>query len=473
MRRRLFWTIAGVSVVMATLVLLGALISSQRAAEDATQRELERAAVEVVGIIDDAIERGEVRPGAMGEVFALLENDRFVSLLGRLLKAAGGSELSFAAVGPNGESLTNGEIFERLNIDLTRVQPGVSYPLETGDNELVVVTGTELTINDVDLVFIAALARETPVVRLSDRSGSLLVIFAAMLVVSALLARVLADRTVQSLKPLTDASRQVAAGDLSVRVADPGDPELDDLVSAFNEMAEELGASRVREREFLLGVGHDLRTPLTTIAGYAEALESGDVDDDEIARIGSILGVQSRQLGRLIEDITLLARLEQPEFDLRIEPVDLSAHVTEVVEVFRRRAEELNIELEVDVEPTPRVDTDPDRVAQIAHNLVQNALRFTPAGGRVTVSVGPTDGNVVVSVEDTGTGISSADLPNIFDRHFAAGGQRQVRNEGTGLGLSIVKGLADRLGGSVTAKSEKGVGTKITVMIPESNQNPT
>jgi two-component system sensor histidine kinase BaeS len=315
-------------------------------------------------------------------------------------------------------------------------------------------------------VFIAALARDTPVVRLSDRSGSLILIFAGMILVSSLLARLLADRTIESLEPLAFASRRVAAGDLTVRVPDPGDPELHDLVSAFNEMAEDLGKSRVREREFLLGVGHDLRTPLTTIAGYAEALESGDVDREELARIGSIIGVQSHQLGRLIEDITLLARLEQPEFDLRLEPVDLSAHVTEVVEAFRRRADELDITLAVETEPTPLVETDPDRIAQIAQNLVQNALRFTPAGGSITVTVGLAGDEVAIGVEDTGTGISAEVLPNIFDRHFAMGGQRQVRNEGTGLGLSIVKGLAEKLGGSVSAESEKGIGTKITVLIP-------
>jgi signal transduction histidine kinase len=325
---------------MGSLVLMAALFSSQRAARDATQRELERAATEVVAIIEEAIERGEVRPGAMVEVFALLENDRFVSLLGRLLTVSGGSELSFAAVAPNGEFLTNGDVFNQIDIDLASVKPGEARFYESANDELVVVAGTDLSVGGVDLVFIAALARDTPVVRLSDRSGSLILILAGMILVSSLLARLLADRTVQSLEPLASASRRVAAGDLSVRVPDPGDPELHDLVSAFNEMAEDLGESRVREREFLLGVGHDLRTPLTTIAGYAEVLESGDVDRDELARIGSIIGVQSHQLGRLIEDITLLARLEQPEFDLRLAPVDLSAHVTEVVEAFRRRADE-------------------------------------------------------------------------------------------------------------------------------------
>ncbi|HEY5891381.1 MAG TPA: HAMP domain-containing sensor histidine kinase [Acidimicrobiia bacterium] len=470
MRRRLFWTIAGVSMVMGSLVLVASLVSSQRAARDATQRELERAATEVVAIIEEAIERGEERPLAMAEVFALLENDQFAFLLGRLVSAAGGSDLSFAAVAPNGEFLTNGDVFSRLNIDLTAIEPGDTRIYSAENNDLVVVTGTELTVNGVDLVFIAALARNTPVVRLSDRSGSMVVIFAGMILASSLLARLLADRTIRSLEPLASASRRVAAGDLSARVPDPGDPELADLVSAFNEMAEQLGDSRVREREFLLGVGHDLRTPLTTIAGYAEALESGEVDSDELLRIGSIIGVQSRHLGRLIEDITLLARLEQPEFDLRLEEVDLSAHVTEVVEAFRRRAEELDITLEVNAEPTDPLETDPDRIAQIAQNLVQNALRFTPASGRITVSVAQSGEGVSLAVEDTGTGISPEVLPNIFDRHFAVGGQRQIRNEGTGLGLSIVKGLAEKLGGSVAAESEKGIGTKITVLIPGVDQ---
>lgn len=467
MRRRLFWTIAVVAIFMGSLVLVAALLSSQRAAADGTRRELERAATGVVAIIEESITRGEVQPSAMAEVFALLEEDRFVSLLGRLLTAAGGSELSFAAISPSGDSLTNGAIFDRLNINLTDIKPGETYSYETSDGEIVVLAGTELAVRNVDLVFVAALARDTPVVRISDRFGSLVLIFVGMLVVSALVARFLADSTIRRLEPLANASRSLAAGDLTTRVPDLGDPELRDLVDAFNEMAEELGESRVREREFLLGVGHDLRTPLTTIAGYSEALETGEVDEEEIRRIGTILGVQSRQLSRLIEDITLLARLEQPEFDLRYEAVDLGAHISEIVGGFARRAEDLNLNFEVEAQPTRQINTDPDRVAQIAQNLVQNAFRFTPATGTVTVRVIETDGGVNLQVEDTGSGINAADLPYIFDRHFAAG-QRHVRNEGTGLGLSIVKGLSERLGGSVSAESQKGLGTTITVLVPDS-----
>ncbi|MGF1618798.1 MAG: histidine kinase dimerization/phospho-acceptor domain-containing protein, partial [Acidimicrobiia bacterium] len=378
MRRRLFWSIAGVSMAMGSLVLLAALYSSQRAAVDATQRELERAATEVVAIIEESISAGESRPAALAQLIALLGEDRFVSLLARLETAAGGSELSFGAVAPNGEFLTNGPLFERLKVDLTEVVPGESYFYET-DTEMVAITGSQLPVRDVDLVFVAGLARSTPVVQLADRSGSVVAIFLVMIMVSAVVARLLSDSILRRLEPLATASRSLASGDLTARVPDLGDEELEDLVEAFNEMAEELGESRVREREFLLGVGHDLRTPLTTIAGYSEALETGDVDDEEVRRIGAVLGVQSRQLSRLIEDISLLARLEQPEFDLRFEFVDLPAHVTEMVEGFQRRSEELNVDLIIETEPAEEIETDPDRVAQITFNLLENALRFTPA----------------------------------------------------------------------------------------------
>lgn len=456
---------------MGSLVLIAALLSSQRAAVDATQRELDRAATSVITLIEEAVAQGETRPAAIAELIALLGEDRFVSLLARLQSAAGGSELSFGAVAPNGESVTNGPLFERLDIDLATVMPGQSYFYETAD-EMVVIRGNTIQLQNVELVFVVGLARSTPVVELADRTGSVVAIFLMMILVSAIVARLLSDSILRRLEPLADASRSLASGDLSTRVPDLGDPELNDLVESFNEMAEELGASRVREREFLLGVGHDLRTPLTTIAGYAEALESGDVDDDEVRRIGSVLGVQSRQLSRLIEDITLLARLEQPEFDLRYEEVDLPAHVHEVVEGFRRRSEELSVDLVIETDSSPPIETDPDRVAQIAFNLVENALRFTPANGTVTVRVGPMEGSAVrLQVEDTGSGINAEDLPRIFDRHFVAG-QRHIRNEGTGLGLSIVEGLTERLGGTVTAESAKGEGTTITVVIPDHGSAP-
>jgi two-component system sensor histidine kinase BaeS len=251
---------------------------------------------------------------------------------------------------------------------------------------------------------------------------------------------------------------------MTARVPDLEDPELAEVAAAFNEMATELGAAREREREFILGVGHDLRTPLTTIGGYAEALEAGEIDDAELNRIGAVLGVQTRQLGRLIDDLSTLARLEQAEFGLRRERVDVGAHVSEVVDGFGRRANELGVRLGVETGEGVFLETDADRLGQVAQNLVENALRHTPETGSVQVTVGEHGDQVVITVADSGTGIAESDLPRVFDRHFV-GRQRRVRNEGTGLGLSIVKGLVDRMGGSVEAESTPGKGTTITVRL--------
>lgn len=254
---------------------------------------------------------------------------------------------------------------------------------------------------------------------------------------------------------------------MKARVPQIGDPDLDAVGSAFNDMAAELETSRDREREFILGVGHDLRTPLTTIGGYAEALETGDLGEEELTRIGVVLGAQTRQLGRLIDDLSTLANLEQPEFSLRDEPVDVGAHVTEVVEGFARRAAELGVRLEVDAVRGVIIDTDPDRVSQIAQNLVENALRHTPDGGQVLVSVTADESVVTIAVDDSGLGISAEDLPHVFDRHFV-GRQRTVHKEGSGLGLSIVRGLVDRMSGTLSAESAPGQGTTITVTLRRS-----
>jgi two-component system sensor histidine kinase BaeS len=309
-----------------------------------------------------------------------------------------------------------------------------------------------------------ALARDAPIVRLGDQGRGLVLLFIGILALAALGARVLSGQLADRLQPMAAASRRLAGGDMTARVPELGDPDLDAVGSAFNEMAEELAATREREREFIIGVGHDLRTPLTTIGGYAEALESGDVETSELARIGQVLGTQTRQLGRLIEDLSLLARLEQAEFGLRIETVDVGAHVTEVVEGFRRRADEIGVRLDVTASPGVILDTDPDRLAQIAQNLVENALRHTPEAGSVSVTVGEEGDDVVIAVADSGSGIAPEDLPNVFDRHYV-GRQRSVRAEGSGLGLSIVKGLVERMGGTVAAESTPGRGTTITVRL--------
>jgi signal transduction histidine kinase len=463
MRRRLFWTIAGVAAATGILVLFAAVFASQRAAVDATYRELQVSADEAVAIIDEYMAAS--RPiVAQAELLGLLGGDELAPLFGRIRRTAGGSEIGFAWVDEQGTVHTNADIFHRLEIvGETFTEREVRRATST-TGEFVVVTPTTVTARGTDVTLLVALAREAPIVRLQDQGRGLLLLVAGIVLLAAVGAQLLSNQLASRLEPLAEASRRVAGGDMKARVPEIGDPDLDAVGTAFNEMASELEATAQRERDFVLGVGHDLRTPLTTIGGYAEALETGELGEGDLVRIGNILGVQSRQLGRLIEDLSTLARLEGAEFSLRSESVDVGAHVAEVVEGFRRRADELEVELNVDAEEGVVMETDPDRVGQIAQNLVENAIRHTPETGSVTVSVTGDDQQTSIVVTDTGTGIASADLPHVFDRHFV-GRQRSVHKDGTGLGLSIVKGLVDRMGGTVDVESQPGRGTTITVSL--------
>ena len=466
MRRRLFWTIAGVAAVTGLLVLAASVYTSQRAAIDATYRELEVSANEAVSVIHDVTEGR--RPTAILEVIRLFDTDDEANAgFARIRRTAGGSEIGLAVVNADGVVQSNAAVFRRITLEHETVFTGRTYRTTSESGELVVVTPTNLQLGGLDVTLLVALARPAPIVSLGDQIPGLLIVTAGIAVLAGVGARLLSSQLANRLGLLAEASRRVAAGDMKARVPDVGDPDLDQVAAAFNDMASELEAARDREREFILGVGHDLRTPLTTIGGYAEALEAGRLSEGELARIGGVLGVQSRQLGRLIDDLSTLARLEQAEFSLRTERVDVGAHVSEVVEGFERRASELGVKISVDAPPGIFLETDPDRLGQIAQNLLENALRHTPETGSVIVSVGDDDDDVTISVADTGVGITEEDLPHVFDRHFV-GRKRSIHKEGTGLGLSIVKGLVDRMNGSVDASSRPGKGTRITVRLSRS-----
>lgn len=446
------------------MVLAASVFASQRAAVDATYRELQVSANEAVAVIDEFLEEQGTRPTAALEIIRLVEGNELTSLIGRITRTAGGSELGVAVISSSGALQSNAALFRRITLQGETIALGETYRTTSETGELVVVTPTTVQVRGVDVTLLVALAREAPIVRLRDQGPGLILLVVGIVTVAALGARLLSTQLTRRLEPLAAASRRVARGDMKARVGTTGDPDLDEVAGAFNEMASELEATRERERDFILGVGHDLRTPLTTIIGYAEALETGEVGEGELERIGNVLGVQSRQLGRLIDDLSTLARLEQAEFSLREEEVDVGAHVTDVLEGFRRRAAELGVSVEVEAAEKILIETDPDRLGQIAQNLVENALRHTPEPGNILVSVDADDDAVVIRVADSGAGISPEDLPHVFDRYFV-GRHRSLRNEGSGLGLSIVKGLVERMGGSVEAESTPGKGTTITVRL--------
>lgn len=454
MRRRFFWSMVAVSAITIALLVVVAALAGQRAQRAATERTLSAAVDAVAQEIESLQEETtELRTLADGTAIRrILEQAR----------RSTDSEIGLVLRSPRARRVIT-PFIDDLGVDLD-VGPG-QQQIDRSARGTVVVRSVPLTeFPDSDVVVVAA--RSTPVVDWGPQVRLILIGVVVAAGVAAIAARSLSGWVARRIAPLSDGARALSEGDLSARVPEDGDDEVSSVSASFNQMAEALEGSRERERRFLLAVGHDLRTPLTTITGYAEALEEGVDDPDEIRRIASVLTTENRRLGRLIEDVTLLARLDSAEFGVRPEAVDVAAHVRGVVGGYEARARSARVALAASVEDVGIRSVDPDRVGQLLGNLIENALRFTPETGRIDVGLGAEAGDVVLSVADTGPGIEAEDLPHIFERFYVARRYRGVRPEGSGLGLSIVERIATTMGGAVTAASEPGRGTTFTVRLP-------
>jgi len=220
--------------------------------------------------------------------------------------------------------------------------------------------------------------------------------------------------------------------------------------------------------EFVANVSHELRTPLTAIHGYLETLLSGALEDrDHARRFLEIVFRHTERLGRLLNDLTDLSNIELGRVILKIEPTRLDEVVESALAIIKPRADVGGVTLTADLPEPLTVQADRDRLAQILINLVDNAVKYTPRGGRVTVSGRPVAaGRIAVAIEDTGVGIPAEDLPRITERFYRVDKARSRELGGTGLGLAIVKHLVAAHGGQLEIESEVERGTTVRVMLP-------
>jgi two-component system sensor histidine kinase BaeS len=226
-------------------------------------------------------------------------------------------------------------------------------------------------------------------------------------------------------------------------------------------MAEGLERSRGLERQFLLSVSHDLRTPLTSIIGYSEALTDGTVED--AAAAGRIIRSEAERLNRLVRDLLDLARLDAHRFDLDLRSADLVEATRRAVVALTSATE--GVDLDVSMPDAPvMVLIDADRWAQVVANLLENGLRH--ARSRLEVTIEQAGARAVLRIEDDGPGIDEADLPHVFERLYVARSSRRPSESGSGLGLAIVHELVQAMGGQVQATSPPGQGASITVSLP-------
>jgi len=281
-----------------------------------------------------------------------------------------------------------------------------------------------------------------------------------------LLVSLMSRRILSPVQSLTAAARRLGQGDLSQRVPAAGPRELQDLSRTFNTMAANLQAAEQQRRSLVADVAHELRTPLSNLQGYLEAVQDGLIEADQTTI--SALRQQTAHLIALVEDLRLLAQAEAGVLQLHRAPTAMAELLAAAVDDFRPRAESKDLRLTLEVAAdTPLLWLDQTRLRQIVGNLLENALLHTPEGGGVAVTAGPAaGGGVAVAVRDSGPGIPAADLPYIFDRFYRVDPSRARASGGVGLGLTIARQLARAHGGDLRVESPAGGGTVFTLTLP-------
>jgi two-component system OmpR family sensor kinase len=291
---------------------------------------------------------------------------------------------------------------------------------------------------------------------------------AAAIVLSVILAWLMARWVAAPLGRTAQAARAVAAGDYNQQLELKGPVEAESMAVAFNEMVGRVQASRQAQRDFVANVSHELKTPLTSIQGFAQAIMDGTADDTQsVQHAARVIYDESDRLRRLVEDLLDLARLDAGQVRFDRQPVELASLVGAVAERLGVRAAERSVRVANLLTDFPLIIGDGDRLAQVFTNLVDNAIKHTPEGGEVRLHGEHSHGWITIHVDDNGVGIPPDELSRIFERFYQldkarAGGS----GRGVGLGLAISREIVQAHGGRLIAQSEQGQGSRFTVQLP-------
>lgn len=308
---------------------------------------------------------------------------------------------------------------------------------------------------------------------LADFSGALALPLCQSALVGLVVALALAtlgSRTVaRPLQRLAEASADVAEGNYDQRVPVTGPPEVRAVAETFNYMTSQVQRTQQAQQDFLANVSHDLKTPLTSIQGYAQAIVDGAAANP--VQAGSIIYEEASRLNRMVMELTDLARLQAGRLPIETRPVHIEQVLAAVGQRLSIVAQEKGVQLFVSAAPMPDVAGDGDRLAQVLTNLISNAIKYTPAGGWVSARTQVANSGVEVVVQDNGIGISPQELPRIFERFYQVDKARGPER-GTGLGLAIAREIALAHGGSIdVASAGRGKGATFTLWLPAPSLN--
>ena len=409
------------------------------------------------GVAELTAERG-------GRAVQLIAPERLNQILGRI----GVREARLLVIGPGQEILADSRPGQELPpADLLDL-PAASGPAVSGsfggmlrrslyvaqplgeDRALLIVAPRPTAL--------AALAEET-ILPIVLRAGLV------ALVASVVLAWLISRWVAAPLRRTAEAARAVAAGDYSQRLAPAGPEEARSLAASFNEMVQQVRSGQQAMRDFVANVSHELKTPLTSIQGFAQAMLDGTAADPQHA--GGVIYDEAARLARLVEELLDLAKLDtgQAGFDRR--PVDLPAILAAIVERLGLKAQQRGIVLENRANSLPMLIGDGDRLAQVFTNLVDNALKHTPRGGVVKLGSELEPAWITIHVDDSGPGIPPNELARIFERFYQLDRARSGSGpRGVGLGLAISREIVQAHGGTITAASAVGRGSRFSVRLP-------
>ena len=421
--------------------------------------------------------------GAEGAAFALLEiralgaPDREQVVLDRVAQLYGGVHLVILN--------SDGTIAAEAGMVNNQPFPQISRPFTPNTTSLASLYSTRdaqrrvwfYTLRQLDsqaqtYLMVATLRPVIPwLATLTDDIGRPLLEAGGIALLAAFILALLMGRWIANpLRRITDAARKVAAGD--IHPIDPQGPtEVKELAASFNAMTHKVQTSQQSQRDFVANVSHELKTPLTAIQGFAQAIVDGAASSPDILRqAGDVILSESDRMYRLVTDLLALARLDAGTANLLKEPVDLGEVLNSILVKFEPAARRSQVSLESQVSTLPVIQGDGDRLAQVFSNLVDNAIKFTPANGRVVVSARLDGRQVEIRVSDTGIGIAPEEQKRIFERFYQADKSRRGgAGRGVGLGLAIARQVVQAEGGSISVASAVGKGSEFVVRLPVKN----
>jgi len=294
-------------------------------------------------------------------------------------------------------------------------------------------------------------------------------------VISIAISLIISKTLLSPIQGMTTAAEAMADGDFSRKISVESEDEIGILAKTFNDMAtqietmlEELKKAEMLRREFVANVSHELRTPLTSIRTYAETIsDNKEIPQDMEAEFLHVIINESDRMAKIVQDLLELSRFDSGTSVLSVGRFSIERSVRDVYAAIvleaKRHNQELNLELEWKL---PSIRGDRARIEQVLMNIMSNALKYTPDGGKIDIYSGSSDGNVWVRIEDTGIGIPEEDLTRVFDRFYRVDKARSRESGGTGLGLSIAKEIITKHGGEIKIDSTRGAGTSVTVTLP-------